>query len=180
MIKKNSNAFFEAEKFAKRLSELIDSLPSESGRQQLASQLETLIQFLSVLKSHLAIIPTQEETIAARTAVDTLNSLFAQAKSNPLLGAALGIKATAPRKKPPAITSEEIERANTAISQFSSLPSDRLRSALDGMSVRDLQAAASAMGMQTTQSMARDVLVQRVATEITNTRGYRSLRDGTK
>jgi hypothetical protein len=140
--------------------------------------LEALIQFLSELKTRLESIPTYQDAGAARTAVDGLTELFAEAKSNPMLGAAIGIKPAAPRQRPPTITSEEIGRAKSAIARFESLPIDEIRTALDEMSVRDLQGVANAIGIRT-QRLGRETLAHQVATKITNTRGYRSLRDGT-
>jgi len=176
--KKRGSAFFDAEKFTQRLGELIDALPSDADKQQVVSQLETLIRFLSDLKTRLESIPSHQDAGAARVALDKVRALFVEAKSNPVLGAALGVKATEPRQKQPTITSEEIERARSAIAQFDSLPIDEIRSALERMSVRELQSVADAIGVRATQRTARDKLVHQVATKITNTRGYRSLRDG--
>jgi hypothetical protein len=179
MARRNRRAFFEAENFAKYLGELIDSLPAEPDRQQVVSQLETLIQFLSTLKSRVEGIPTQQDALTARAAIDRLQALFIQAKSNPILAAAVGMKITSPRQSPPPITPEEVERANSAISRFESLPIDQLRAALEEMNVRDLQAVANAVGVRTNRRTAREALVHQVATKITTARGYRSLRDGT-
>jgi hypothetical protein len=137
-----------------------------------------LIRFLSDLKTRLEGIPSHQDAGAARTAVDKLRALFVDATSNPILGAALGIKATEPRQKQPTITSDEVERAKSAIAQFDSLTIDEIRAALERMSVRELQNVASAIGVRATQRTARDTLVHQVATKITNTRGYRSLRSG--
>jgi hypothetical protein len=178
MQKRSRATFFEAEKFAKRLGELIDTLPTEEDRNRIASELDVLIQFLTTLKSHLQSVPTQQDALATRSAIDQLRSLFVHAKTNPFLASAFGIKAALPRPKAPAITPEEIERTNLAISKFDSLPIDELRSTLDKMSIRELKAVASAVGVRTSSRTAREALVQHVATKISNTRGYRSLRDG--
>jgi hypothetical protein len=177
-IKKRGSAFFEAEKFAQHLGELVDALPSDADKQQVVLQLETLIGFLSDLKTRLEGIPSHQDAGAARMAVEKLRALFVEATSNPILGAALGIKATEPRQKQPTITSEEVERAKSALAQFDSLPIEDIRTALERMSVRELQTVANAMGVRATQRTARETLVHQVATKITNTRGYRSLRGG--
>jgi hypothetical protein len=176
--KKHDNTFFNAEKFTQRLGELVDALPSDADKQQAVSQLETLIRFLTDLKTRLEGIPSHQDAGAARAAVDKLRALFVEATSNPVLAAALGIKATEPRQKQPTITSEEVERAKSAVTQFDSLPIDEIRTALERMSVRELQSVANAIGVRATQRTARDTLVHQVATKIANTRGYRSLRDG--
>jgi hypothetical protein len=111
-------------------------------------------------------------------AIEGLTDLFAEAKSNPLLGAAMNIKPAYPRQKSPTTTSEETNRAKSVIARFESLPIDEIRTALNEMSVRDLQGVANAIGIRP-QRIGRETLAQQVATKITNTRGYRSLRDGT-
>jgi hypothetical protein len=176
--KKRDNTSFNAEKFTERLGELVDALPSDAEKKQAASQLETLIRFLTDLKTRLEGIPSHQDTVAARAAVDKLRALFVEAASNPVLAAALGIKATGPRRKQPTITSEEVERAKSAVARFDSLPIDEIRTTLESMSARELQSVANAIGVRANQGTARDTLVHQVATKIANTRGYRSLRGG--
>jgi hypothetical protein len=178
--KKRGGGFFDGDKFAQNLGALLDELPSESSRQQVVSQLEALIQFLSDLKARLALIPTREDAGAARKALDELAYLFAQAKSNSVLGAAVGIRTARQRAKPQTITSEEIEEAKSAIARFESLPTDQLRGSLSELSGRDLKAVANILGIRSTQRTSRDSLSHQIATKISNTRGYRSLRDGTE
>ena len=149
MPKRSRATFFEAEKFASRLRELVDTLPTEQDRTRIASELEVLIQFLGMLKSHLQSVPTQQDALATRNAIDQLVSLFVRAKTNPLLASAFGMESKPPRPKSPAITPDEIERANSAISKFDSLPIDQLRSTLEAMDTRDLQAVAGALGVRT-------------------------------
>jgi len=177
--KKRDASLFDAQKFAGSLAGLLDALPSEANRKETVSQLQQLIEFLGNLKSRLECIPTQQDALAARAAVDRLSALFSEAKSNPALGIAVGIKATPSSRKAPTITTEEIEHSKLAIARFESLPIDEIRVALERMPTRNLQAVASALGIRTTQRTGRDSLVHQVATKITNTRGYRSLRDGT-
>ena len=176
--KKRVNAFFDAQKFTRVLSELVGTLPSEVDKQRILSQLETLILFLSDLKARIQNIPTQQDTSQVRNALQNLTTLFDQAKASPVLSSSLGIKATPPRVSPPTATTDEIDRAKAAIARFESLTIDEIRSSLGAMNSRDLQAVAVAIGVRTSQRTAREALVHQIATKITNTRGYRSLRDG--
>jgi hypothetical protein len=176
--KKRNEGYFDGNKFAQDLGALLDGLPSESNRQQVVSQLQTLIQFLSDLKGRLAAIPTLEEATGARKAIDELASLFAQAKSNPVLGAAVGVSKARQRPKPPPVTSEEIDRAKLMMTRFESLPIDQLRTAVNDLSSRDLRAVASALGIRSSQRTSHAALAHQIATKISNTRGYRNLRDG--
>ena len=178
MAKKSRNTFFDAEKFAKSLGDLVSTLPTEPDKERVTSQLDSLIQFLTTLKSNLEHIPTQQDALAVQTAVDTLKSLFSQAKANPIVATAFGLKSSLPRQRPPAITPEEADRATKVISRFEAMPIDELRATLDGMNARDLQAVANAIGMRTNCRTPREGLLHQIATKITNARGYRSLRDG--
>jgi hypothetical protein len=65
-----------------------------------------------------------------------------------------------------------------AIERFESLPIDQLRTALSELSGRDLKAVASLLGIRSSQRTSHDALSHQIATKITNTRGYLSLRDG--
>ncbi len=178
MATKKGKNFLQAQKFTQALSTLIDSLPSETDKREVISQLETLSQFVTDLKSRVEAIPTQQDSASARAAIDKLALLFEQAKSSPVLGAALCVSSAPSRSKETPLTPDEVERARTALEQFESLPLDEIRNALGKMSPRDLKAVASAIGIRTTQRTAHDALVHQVATKITNNRGYRSLRDG--
>src|SRR5262249_18286365 len=136
-VKTRRKDLFDAQKFTRSLGALVDALPSEADRQQVLSQLETLIQFLVDLKDRIAAIPTREDASSTSAALDNLALLFAQVKSNPILGAAVGVSTATQRPRPAAITSEEIERAKLAIVHFESLPIDRLRVSLNELSARD-------------------------------------------
>jgi hypothetical protein len=144
--KKRSGALLDAQRFAQSLNGLIDALPSATEKQQIISQLEILIQFLNDLETRIKTMPTNQDAGEARTAIEELATLFVRAKSNPVLAATIGNKATASRQRPPASTPEEIDRAKSGIARFDSLPMDEVRAALGRMSVRDLQSVAIAMG----------------------------------
>jgi hypothetical protein len=169
---------FDSAKFAQRLGELVDALPSEANRQQIAQQLETLIEFLSGLRERLASIPTQEDAKAVRAALDQLGLLFTQMKSSPILSAAVGMSVASSRPTVPIANPEDIQNAKLAVARLESLPIDQLRVALGQMSSRELKAMAKSIGVRSTQRTSQEALAHQIATKITNTRGYRSLRDG--
>jgi hypothetical protein len=178
MATKKSGDFFKGLSFTKGLRALLDSLPSESERRQIDAQLQTLIDFLTDLRHRLSNIPSREDAAASRAAVDQLDALFAQAKSNPFLATALGVKVTASRRKPAPVSSDDISRARSTLARLQTLTLHEIRATLNPMARIELQAVASALGIRGTQRSTHESLVQQVATKITNTRGYRSLRDG--
>ena len=178
MATSKTRDFFKAKAFAKSLQSLIDSLPSASERQEIDSQLGTIINFLTDLRKRLNGIPSQEEATSAREAIDRLDSIFAQAKDSPFLSATLGIRATARRPKPAKPSAEDVERAKSTLTELETLSIDELRPALQRLSPQALKSVASSLGMRPSQRTAQETLVHQVATKITNTRGYRRLRDG--
>jgi hypothetical protein len=123
-------------------------------------------------------IPSQPDATGARAAIDRLDMLFAEAKSNPVVAAAVGVKPVASRPKRVPFSDADMERAKSALAKLEPLPIDELRTTLNQMAPRELQSVASAMGIRTTQRTAHDALVHQIATKFSNTRGYRSLRDG--
>jgi hypothetical protein len=177
--KARGDSFFQADKFTRHLRDLLDTLPSESDKQKVSSQLDVLIRFLIDLRTQIESIPTQRDAAAAGIAVDQLASLFAEAKSNPIIAAAIGIKSTKPPSKRSTITSEEVERVKSTITRFEAMTIDEIRTALDKMSRRDLELIAAQMGLRTTQRTTQEALAHQLATKITNARGYRILREGT-
>lgn len=179
MPTKTDGGFFKAQAFTQSLRTLLASLPSDAEKQQVSSQLDALIRFLTELRERLTSIPSQDDATAARAALDRLDAWFASAKGNPVVAAAVGVKPRAVRAKPAPFSSDDAERARAAIARFDTLPIDELRNALNGMLPRELQSVASAMGIRTTRRSTHDALAQQIATKITNSRGYRSLRDGT-
>jgi len=176
--RKRSTSFFDAQKLVRSLGDVLDSLPSEEDRQQIISNLEHLIIFLSDLKSRLEAIPTQADSTLARVALDRLKALFEDAKANPALGATVGIRPVERHQKASSITTDEIERARSTVARFDALPIGQIRDALEKMNARELQSVAAALGIRASQRAAREALSHQIATRITNTRGYRSLRDG--
>jgi hypothetical protein len=176
--KKGGPALFDADTFVQRLTELVESLPAADEQQKNVAALDDIIRFLSDLRERIAKIPTQEDSTSVRFALNELSALFAKARSNPVLAAAVGLRVTSTRSLGPVPSVEEIEDAKRAISQFEQLPIDQLRVALEGRTAGQLRALAAQLGVRSSQRISREVLAHQIATKITNTRGYRSLRKG--
>jgi hypothetical protein len=178
MTTKTGGDFFKAQAFTQSLRTLLESLPSDDERQQVSSQLDALIRFLTELREKVTSIPSRDDATAARAALDRLDAWFATAKANPVVATAFGVKPRAVRGKPAPFSAEDAERARAAVARFDTLPIDEVRTALNRMLPRELQSVASAMGIRTTRRSTHDALAQQIATKITNSRGYRSLREG--
>jgi hypothetical protein len=113
-----------------------------------------------------------------KRALDDLSALFEKAKANPILAAAIGMRTPPLRPSTRLPSAEEAENARRAIAQFDELPIDQLRLALASKNLSELKALATELGMRSTQRTSQEALAHQIATRITNTRGYRSLRNG--
>lgn len=176
--REGSRRTFDADGFVERLTQLVESLPSAEQQRRHAADLDAVIRFLADMKQRLASVPTQEEAKSIRLALDDLAALFAKAKSNPVLAAAVGLRTPLPRPLSQIPSDEDIENAKRAIAQFEELPIDQLRLALADKSLGELKALATELGLRSTKRTSHEALAHQIATRITNTRGYRSLRNG--
>ena len=178
MPRQRPGGFFKTQAFTRSFRALLDSLPSEADRQRTAAELDALIQFLTELRERLTAIPSRDDAIGAREALDRLDAWFTTVKESPIVAAAIGVKPTAARPKSVPLSSEDIERAKATLATLDPLPIDELRTTLNQMAPRELRSVASAIGIRTTQRVAHDAVAHQIATKITNTRGYKSLKEG--
>ena len=152
MSKSKSGEFFRAQAFVQSLRALIESLPTEADRQQIDSQLETLIRFVNELRLRLSAIPSQRDAADARGAISHLDALFAEAKANPVVAAAFGVKPAVIRRKTEPLGSEDIERARSTAARLEALPIDELRGTVNSMPPRELQAIAGRAAQKVDQT----------------------------
>ena len=178
MPRQRPGGFFKTQAFTRSFRALLDSLPSEADRQRTAAELDALIQFLTELRERLTAIPSRDDAIGAREALDRLDAWFTTVKESPIVAAAIGVKPTAARPKSVPLSSEDIERAKATLATLDPLPIDELRTTLNQMAPRELRSVASAIGIRTTQRVAHDAVAHQIATKITNARGYKSLKEG--
>ncbi len=181
MGSRKKSDFFRAQSFTQSLRALVESLPSESEKQQITSDLDTVINFLNEVKQRVASLPSREGAGNVRSAVDSLDALFARARESAPLAAALGVRPAGRRVRPQPLTEVDSERAKTLLGQMEKLPMDEVRARLENASEtgpRDLQAIAAVMGIRATQRSNRETLVHQIASKIANIRGYETLRRG--
>jgi hypothetical protein len=169
---------FDPDEFVRHLGRLVESLPSSEEQHRNAAAIDAIIRFLVDMKQRLATVPTQEEAKSIRLALDGLSALFAKAKSNPVIAAAVGMRPPTLRPTTPVVSADDIENARRAIAQFDELPIDQLRLALADKSLSELKGLATELGLRSTKRTSHESLAHQIATRITNTRGYRSLRKG--
>jgi hypothetical protein len=183
MAVRGKTDFFRAQKFTQSLRALLESLPSESEKQQIATELDLVIKFLTQVKESVGSLPSQESTGVLGSAIDRLDALFSRARASAPLAAALGLRRADHRAKSLPLTEADTERAKVLLERLEKLPIDELRASLEKTSEtapRDLQAIAALMGIRSTQRSSREALAHQIATKIANAQGYEALRRGTE
>jgi hypothetical protein len=162
------------------LRSLTESLPSEEERTKITSSLAELSAYLDRVQRDVLALPAREDVQSLVDTVNKLDHLLVQAETNPIVARALGLeKAATPRTRPatPQVDNQKVE---ALLKSFESKTIDQIREALrdDGVcSTSELRALADAVGLRTQARMGRDALAQKLITQISNARGYRSLSE---
>lgn len=175
---KKSSGYFRAQQFVATLQAMLETLPSEAEVTEIDRQLQQLISFLQQVREKVNSLPTQQDANATRGALARIDELLADAQRSPALLAALGMRPAPSRSRNIQHSPEDVERAKARLAQFEMLPIDQLRVRLSALQPGELQELGSAIGIRRNARISHETLVHQVATKITNTRGYRSLREG--
>jgi hypothetical protein len=172
--------YWDLRKFANSLRALAEGLPTSEDKAALRRHFEEIISFLSQAQQAIDSLPTSDEAAGVRRAVDAFEQLAEQAKSRPVLSAALGLKPpTAPRPKLSGLTQIENERAQALLNELRALSIDGMNARLrddPSIGARDLEAVASLVGIRPKRRAGREMLVEQIVTKISNYRGYRELQ----
>jgi hypothetical protein len=182
MAKKNKPEYFDVEKFCAAVNSMIDSLPTESGKQELSASLRRITEFLLDLQNRFAAVPSREEAENVRSTLAIVQEFARQAKESAAVALALGHAIPRPRPAHAKPIDEDAQaRAKDAVVSLEPLSVDEVRLALmdqNRYSIRDLQGIAAELGIRFTQKTNRESLVRLIATGISNFRGYQGLGGG--
>jgi DNA primase len=179
---KREGGYLDLKKFATRLRELTEGLPTGTEKAEIRKQFEEIIAFLNQAQRALDGLPTREETDGVRRAVEAFDELAIRAKASPFVAAAIGlVQPRTPRPKAAPLSAEENTRAQALLTQLQSLSIDEMRNHLsnnESVSSREVNAIAALVGIKATRRTSRDELAHQVATKISNFRGYQDLKGG--
>jgi hypothetical protein len=181
MGKPTRRDYFDAKAFSAGLRSLLESLPTGSEKQEIQAKLTQITDFVSGLNAALGSLPSREEAHGVTAAIDTLERFAAQAKSSPVLAAAMGLKEPRPPRTAAPLTDTEMEQAKRSLESLQKLGIDELRANLEDErlhSPRELRGIAVLVGLKPNPKTGRASLVQQIGTKIANYRGYQDLSGG--
>ena len=164
--------------FLSNLDGLLDSLPSESDKQEVTSGFLKLIEFLTDLKTRLELLPSVEEVSTLRDVVQKIEQSMSRAENDPVLAAAFGLGSPRPRRSESRVSRPPSTETKTLLESLESLPVEEIQSKLQAntYSLTILRSVASALGIGPAKELGRDALAHQIAMRIANSRGYQHLR----
>lgn len=177
MAKSKKTDLTNAREFVTRLQTMVQSLPTETEKNQAREKIAASVEFLQAVQAAVESLPSIESANNVSSALEWLQNLLTKAESNPALAGLLP-ETSSPRPKragkpqiAPAFASQEIECLN-------SLSIDELRDKLwdEGVySVAQLRAIAAELGIPGAARLSRESLARHISTKIANFRGYQKL-----
>ncbi len=167
------------ESFLVQLRGILDSLPSDTEKQEIESALLKMIGFLTDLKARLELVPSTQEVAGLRVAAQRLEQALMSAETDPVLAGVFGLaRRTARRREGRAGTEASSAAGRAALEAIQTLPVEEILSRLnsDSYPLTTLRSVASVLGLRPTKGLSREALAHQIAMRIANARGYERLR----
>lgn len=175
--------YWDLKAFAAKLAGLTEGLPTDAEKAALRGHFEEIIAFLNQVQKAVESLPTSDDAVKARSALQALEQAEMKARSHPVLSAALGL--TPPRvgrQRPSGFSEDEQTKASAILAELRTLSIDDMNARLRDSSIttRDVEALASIMGIRPNRRTTREVLMEQIVTKISNFRGYQKLQGGSQ
>lgn len=184
MTKRIQAGYWDIKKFASGLRSLTDGLPTESEKTKLRQDFGEVISFLNETQKALEMLPSAEDALKARKAIEAFEELAEKAKSSATLASALQMQTPrAPKSKTAHLTDEEQRQVQVILDELRSMSIDDMNKRLSdeqAVSSRQLDALASLVGLRPNRRNSRDTVISQISTKISNFRGYQELKDGSR
>ncbi len=177
MARSTKPAKFDAGGFVKGLESLLDTLPSESQKQEVNNAFTELIGFLRDLQNFFMAMPSTENVAQLRESLPILEEFNALAEKVPSIAESIGAGAGGSKKKGGGLKTEESDiDANEVLTTLKKLSTDEIRSQLGSKtySKPDLLQIASELSLKLAQSATKPAIADKIANRIESQR----LRDG--
>lgn len=182
MAKRIQAGYWDMKKFASGLRSLTDGLPTESEKTKLRQHFDEVVSFLNETQKALEALPSAEDAIKAKKAIEAFEELAEKAKSSAPLSSALRMQIPrAPKAKTPTMSEEEQRQVQGILDDLRSMSIDDINKRLSDeqtISSRQLEALASLVGLRPNRRSGRDTVISQISTKISNFRGYQELKNG--
>ncbi len=169
--------------FLSKLSDLVESLPSQETKDKTDAELNTLINFLSEFRERMNNVPTIEEAKEISSTIERLIIFVKLADSDPFLSRSLGLSSAkiGGQSKRRAITDSERCKAKEIAEQIRGLSPQELDKKFSDKSIYKiifLKQIASEMGIRVDSRATRASIIRMMSKKLSNIQGYEYLRSG--
>jgi len=178
MFKSKKSAGFDPEGFFKGLQNLLDTLPTESQKQEINNAFTELIGFLTDLQNIFLAMPSIEDSAHISQSLTKLQEFYVATQKVPLVAASIGAGRNSTNRNSGALPTKEVNiDVNAVLSSLAKLSADEIRSRLVDKTYTKpaLQAIASELGMKPASNATRKSLADKIANDIVNQRMRDSL-----
>jgi hypothetical protein len=173
MAKSRKSSKFDAEGFIKGLRSLLDTLPSESQKQEINDALAELIRFFAELQNSFRSMPSVEDADQLSQSLQKLEALVTSVEKIPAISVAFGIDEESTKKSVSSrSTNKNIIDVKEVLASLANSSGDEIREQLaEKKYKRDiLRDIISEMGNKAPGSATIRDLVDKIATDIVNQR----------
>ena len=183
MVDANKLTSRKIQVFLSKLSDLVESLPTQEAKDKTDEELNTVINFLSEFRERMKNVPTIEETKEMSSTIERLITLVKLADSDPFLSRSLGLSSAKinGQSKNQSLTGAERSKAKEIAEQIRGLSPQEFDKEFADKSkykIIFLKQIASEMGVRVDSRATRASIVRMMSKKLSNIQGYEYLRSG--
>ncbi len=170
--------------FLSRLSELVETLPSQETKSRLDQELSAVIEFLKDFRVRLKSLPTGEDANGIPSAIEMIKDCVRVAESDPVMSRALGFSSDngSSKRSPHTFhTQQDREEAKVIAEELKRLsPEDIERRLADKRkyNIPMLKQIGGELGLNIPSKSTRLSIIEKITKKTSNLRGYDYLRNG--
>lgn len=170
------------EVFLSKLTELVESLPTQEMKHRTNQELDTLINFLLEFQDRMKNVPTMEETKEIQSTIEKLITIVKVADSDPFLSRTLGLSVQKSGRAPKRQSLSEVERTTAKelahkIKDLSPHELEKKFEDKDTYRLLVLRQVANELGIKVDSKTTRASIIEKISKKISNIRGYDYLRN---
>ena len=168
--------------FLSKMSELVDTLPSQETKSRLDKELGVLIEFLTDFQDRLRMLPTDRNANEVTSTIELIRDYVRVAESDPVMSRVLGLSENGLSGKSPKPLTEqrrkEAESIAEALMELSPEDVERRLSDKKRYNVPMLKQIGKELGLSIPSKSSRLSIMEKIVKKTANLRGYSHLRHG--
>ncbi len=168
--------------FLSKMSELVDTLPSQETKSRLDKELGVMIEFLTDFRNRLKTLPTDQDANQVTSTIELIKDYVRMAESDPVLSRVLGLSGngTSRRALKPLAEQSRKEAGSIAevLKELSPEDIERRLSDKRKYNVSMLKQIGKELGLSIPSKSSRLSIMEKIVKKTANLRGYNHLRHG--